>query len=70
MRIQYADGTGRNTSNDRDDVIKCLDLDLPDGYVIYSGLVWRSEEESIDDDGVRAVAEIKNDDGTRAVDFE
>jgi hypothetical protein len=70
MRIKYADGTARNTSDNRDDIINCLEMDLPDGYVIYSGLVWDSEEDSENDDGQKAVAEILNDDGTRNSDFE
>lgn len=70
MKIKYADGTARNTSDNRDDVISCLDTDLPAGYVIYNGLVWESEELSENDDGQKAVAEILNDDGTRNSDFE
>ena len=69
MRIKYADGTARSTSDDRDDIINCLELDLPDGYVIFDGLVWDSEEDSENDDGQKAVAEILNDDGTRNTEF-
>ena len=66
MKIKYADGTARNCSDSYDDIINCLNIDLPGGYVIYSGLVWNSDEESENDDGKNAVAELVTDDGERA----
>ncbi len=69
MKIKYADGTCRECGNEQD-VRNCLAIELPDGFVTYAGLVWRTEEESENDDGQRAVAEILDDTGNRADDFE
>lgn len=72
MTIKYADGNNRSTSDDRDDIIKCLEADLGNDLVIYGGLVWTAvaAEEHPEDDGQYASAEILGDDGTRNVDFE
>lgn len=71
MKIQYANGIVRTTSNCRDDIVACLQSDIG-AHVIYAGLVWDAETaaEYPQDDGQRAKAKLFNDDGTEATEFE
>lgn len=68
MKIQYTDGTERITENDRETIENCLQADIGQDYVVCNGLVWRSEADSENDDGSRAVAKLWNDDGTEFAD--
>jgi hypothetical protein len=57
--IRYANGT-RTTCGTRADATATLEAQ---GFFVYDGdgartLAWRTEEESRDDDGLRAVAEV------------
>lgn len=71
MKIQYANGIVRTTSNRRDDIVACLQSDIGDHF-IYAGLVWDAQTaaDHPQDDGQRAKAKLFNDDGTEATEFE
>lgn len=71
MKITYSDGTSRTVADDINIVSSCLDRDLSPGWVHYAGLVWDTAhaEDSENDDGIHAQAEIQNYDGSRNVDF-
>lgn len=73
MNIHYSDGSRQTTSNNRDDVVRCLTSHNHGRPItIYAGLVWDRDValKYSSDPGLRAFAKLRNDEGTEAVDFE